>query len=158
MGAFPQLECKPKVLIADDEHLIADTLAAILNQNGFEAVAVYCGHDAVRTAEQWQPDLLLSDVVMPGMDGIEAATRIRCAAPVCRVLLISGQASLGTLLDRCHASGHYFEMLSKPLHPEELIASIRRALTASAEELERRNRNALESGQGRHVPLKPASL
>jgi CheY-like chemotaxis protein len=72
---------KPKVLVADDERVIANTLNIILNQSGFEATAVYSGEEAVQTAKTLQPDVLISDVVMPGGHGIYAAIEIRKILP-----------------------------------------------------------------------------
>ena len=66
-------ESKPKVLIADDERVIADTLAAILNHGGFEARAVYSCPEALEIARTFSPDMLIADVIMAGMNGIEAA-------------------------------------------------------------------------------------
>ena len=71
---------KPRVLVVDDERVIADTLAIILNQNGFDASAVYTGTAAVDRARETKPDLIISDVIMPDMNGIEAAIRIRTGA------------------------------------------------------------------------------
>ena len=64
---------KSKVLVADDEQVIANTLAIILNQAGFEARAVYSGEKAIEALDSFEPDMLISDVIMPGMTGIEAA-------------------------------------------------------------------------------------
>ena len=77
---------KPKVLVADDERVIADTLAIILNQSGFQATAVYSGEKAVETAKTLQPDMVISDVIMTDLNGIDAAIKIRTmlpCAPVC---------------------------------------------------------------------------
>src|SRR5262249_60148490 len=82
---------KPVVLVVDDERVIADTLATILNQNGFEASAVYTGTDAVERAVASRPDLVISDVIMPDMNGIEAAIKIRQVLPGCKILLFSGR-------------------------------------------------------------------
>ena len=68
---------KPRVLVADDEQVIANTLAIILNQAGFEARAVYSGEKAIEALEEFQPDMLISDVIMTGMTGIEAEMCIR---------------------------------------------------------------------------------
>ena len=67
---------KPRVLVVDDERVIADTLAIILNQNGFDASAVYTGTAAVDRARETKPDLIISDVIMPDMNGIELLTRL----------------------------------------------------------------------------------
>jgi CheY-like chemotaxis protein len=105
----------------DDEQIIANTLALILNRNGFEAQAVYNAMDAIEAAQQLSPDVLISDVVMEGMTGIEAAIRISELVPHCKIILFSGQASTADLLQRAQASGHCFELLPKPVHPRTLL-------------------------------------
>ena len=116
---------KPKVLVVDDERVIADTLAIILNQSGFDASAVYTGTDAVETARKNEPDLIISDVIMPDMNGIEAAIRIREILPGCKILLFSGQAATADLLEKARLDGHEFEILAKPVHPQDLLAKLR---------------------------------
>lgn len=116
---------KPRVIVADDEHVIADTLAYILNQAGFEATAVYTGKEAVDLAHDLNPDLLVTDVIMPDMNGIEAAIHIRQFLPSCKVLLFSGQAATAGLLEEARARGYEFEILSKPVHPQDLVAKLR---------------------------------
>jgi len=116
---------KRKVLVVDDEHVIADTLAIILNKNGFEASAVYTGLDAVALARKLRPDLIISDVIMPDMNGVEAATAIRQFLPGCKILLFSGQASTADLLADARVQGNQFEVLAKPVHPKDLLAKIR---------------------------------
>ncbi|HKD45759.1 MAG TPA: response regulator [Candidatus Angelobacter sp.] len=115
---------KPRVLVVDDERVIADTLAIILNQNGFEATAVYTGSAAVERARASQPDLVISDVIMPDMNGIEAAIQIRQMLPKCKILLFSGQAATADLLEKARAQGHEFEILAKPVHPQDLLAKL----------------------------------
>jgi CheY-like chemotaxis protein len=114
-----------KVLVADDEQIIANTLAIILNQTGFEARAVYSGEEALMMAESFQPDLLISDVVMTGITGIEAAIELRTQLPFCRILLFSGQAATADLLEKARAQNHDFEILAKPVHPADLLAKLR---------------------------------
>jgi len=116
---------RTRVLIADDERIIADTLGLILNQNGFEAATVYSGQKAVETAVQFRPQVFLADVVMPGMSGIEAAIQISAILPGCRVLLLSGQAATSDLLRDARVRGHDFEILLKPVHPTQLIDRLR---------------------------------
>jgi CheY-like chemotaxis protein len=76
-----------KVLVADDEHAIADTLAVILTKAGFETQAVYSGEAAVEMAEHFRPNMLISDVEMTGISGIEAAIKIGAILPDCKILL-----------------------------------------------------------------------
>jgi len=116
---------KPRVLIADDEQVIANTLAIILNQSGFEARAVYSGESAIETLDTFQPNMLISDVIMAGMTGIEAAIKIRSRLPQCKILLFSGQAATADLLEKAREQGHEIEILAKPVHPTDLLAKLR---------------------------------
>src|SRR5512142_1168691 len=116
---------KPKVLVVDDERVIADTLAIILNQHGYDASAVYTGYGAVERARAVRPDLIISDVIMPDMNGIEAAIQIRHFLPNCKILLFSGQAATADLLESARQRGHEFEVLAKPVHPADLLAKLR---------------------------------
>ena len=116
---------KPRVLIADDEQVIANTLAIILNQSGFEARAVYSGESAIEALETFQPNMLISDVIMAGMTGIEAAIKVRSRLPQCKILLFSGQAATADLLEKAREQGHEFEILAKPVHPTDLLAKLR---------------------------------
>ena len=116
---------KRRVLVVDDEHVIADTLAIILNQAGFDASAVYSGSDAVASARSTAPDLVITDVFMPDLNGIQAAIQIRSFLPSCKILLFSGQAATADLLENARAQGHEFEILAKPVHPQDLLAKLR---------------------------------
>jgi len=116
---------KPRVLVADDEQVIANTLAIILNQAGFEARAVFSGEKAVEALDTFRPDMLISDVIMTDLNGIDAAIKIRSLLPACKILLFSGQAATADLLDRARNQGHEFEILAKPVHPQDLLAKLR---------------------------------
>ena len=116
---------KRKVLVADDERVIADSLAMILNQSGYDARAVYSGEKALELAETFRPDMLISDVIMADLNGIEAAIRIRALHPGIKVLLFSGQAATADLLEKARAKGYEFDILAKPVHPQDLLARLR---------------------------------
>jgi len=125
---------KPKVLISDDEHLIADTLALILNKDGFETRAVYTSKNALQTATEFRPDMLISDVMMAGVNGIDAAIQIRSLLPEIRVFLLSGQTATEEMLARATAQNPGFEVMVKPVHPRVLLEKLRAATaTASAQ-------------------------
>ncbi len=113
------------VLVVDDEHVIADTLVLILTHAGFDAVAAYSGREAVYRAVQLKPDLIITDVVMPDLNGIDASIAIKSFLPQCKILLFSGQANTANLLRQSRRSGHNFELLAKPLPPTALIAKLR---------------------------------
>lgn len=110
-----------RILVVDDEIIIADSLATILNRSGFQAEAVYSGESAIEKAQTSVPDALICDVILRGMTGIEAAVRITNMLPDCRVILFSGQAATINLLERAKADGHKFEIISKPVHPQVLL-------------------------------------
>ncbi len=126
MSEIAAIPSKPRVLVADDEQVIANTLAIILNQAGFEARAVYSGEKAIETLNTFVPDMLISDVIMTGMTGIETAIATRAKHPSCKILLFSGQAATADLLEKARAQGHEFEILAKPVHPTDLLAKLRR--------------------------------
>ncbi len=115
---------KPVVLVVDDEAVIADTLAVILSQHGFATMVAYDGTAALDIAKTIPPDLLLTDVVMPGMSGVDLAIAIRQSLPNCKVLLFSGQAATVDLLAAAGEAGRDFTVLSKPLHPKDLLARL----------------------------------
>jgi CheY-like chemotaxis protein len=125
-------QTKPRVLIADDEEVIANTLAMILSQSGFDAHAVYSGEKALEMVESLKPDILISDVIMSGISGIQTAIRVRAILPSCKVLLFSGQAATANLLEEARAQGYEFELLTKPVHPADLLARIRTAAPQNA--------------------------
>jgi CheY-like chemotaxis protein len=118
-------EIRPVVLVVDDERVIADTLSIILTKNGFAVLTAYSAESALELVEVVPPDLLLSDVMMgPGMDGTELAIQVVTAFPECKVLLFSGHAATRDLLEKVGESGHHFTLLTKPLHPSDLLARI----------------------------------
>ena len=122
---MPENAQKSKVLVADDERVIADTLAMILNQSGFQARVAYTGEKALELAAEFQPDMLISDVIMAGLNGIDAAIAIRQVLPNCRILLISGVGHTTDLLAIAAAKGHVFDILAKPVHPTILLEQMR---------------------------------
>jgi CheY-like chemotaxis protein len=107
--------------VVDDERIIATTLAEILEYQGYETLAVFDGKSAIEAARTFKPDCLLSDVVMPGMNGIEAAIRILEFLPNCKVLFLSGQAHSLDLLESARARGYNFDIVNKPIFPTELL-------------------------------------
>lgn len=115
---------RPSVLVVDDESAIADTLAEILTRSGYAARATYDASAALEIALLSPPELLVTDVVLPGMSGIELAITIRRIFPDCKILLFSGQASTEDLLAAARRDGHQFTLLSKPLHPLDLLARV----------------------------------
>lgn len=113
-----------RIFVVDDERCIADTLAAILSKAGYEASAFYNASTALQEVYSCAPELVISDVDMPGMNGIEMAVCIRENCRGCKVLLFSGWATSQDLLQAAGAQGYHFELLAKPIHPRDLLAHI----------------------------------
>jgi CheY-like chemotaxis protein len=116
---------KPTVLVVDDERLIADTMAEILKRSGFRAQCAYDGQSALALAIQLNPDYVLTDVVMPKMNGVQLAIAIRKALPDTEILLLSGQAGVTEILERARLEGYSFELIPKPVHPEKLLQRLK---------------------------------
>jgi CheY-like chemotaxis protein len=117
----------PVVLVVDDERAIADSLVTILNRSGYAAEAAYDGKSALEMALLVPPELLLADVAMPGMGGIELAIAVQRAVPDCRVLLLSEQAATSDLLPHVRSAGQdEFNFLTKPVHADVLLAETSR--------------------------------
>lgn len=116
---------KPVVMVVDDEPLIRETILEILREEGFEPIGISDGAAGLTWAERIQPDIILADVIMPGMNGIDMAIAVRKKLPRCRIILFSGQASASNLVERARAQGHHFELFPKPIKPDELLASLR---------------------------------
>jgi CheY-like chemotaxis protein len=112
---------RPKVLVVDDEKLIVDTLVEILSRAGFDVAAAYDGWGAVEAASHFRPDYLLSDVLMPRMNGVELAIAIRKMHPATKILLFSGQAGISDILLSGRQQGLKFELIPKPIHPLKLV-------------------------------------
>jgi DNA-binding response OmpR family regulator len=124
---------RPVVLVVDDESTIADTLTAILKQRGYAAIPAYDAESALESALLIPPELLISDVFLPGMSGIELAVTMQRVFPDCKVLLFSGQASSSDLLASANNGGHRFSLLTKPIHPTELLAQVADAFRSRPE-------------------------
>ncbi|MGO9432791.1 MAG: response regulator [Terracidiphilus sp.] len=119
-------EARPRILVVDDERLLADTTAAILRHAGFDARIAYDGFAALEVAGSLRPDYILTDIMMPAMNGVELAIAISKMYPVTKVLLFSGQAGISEILEQSKAQGFEFPLLAKPVHPANLIDCLRK--------------------------------
>jgi DNA-binding NtrC family response regulator len=123
--SFVTTQGTPLIFIVDDEWIIAQTLAIILQHSGFSARFFNNPLEALSAAKLTAPDLLISDVVMPQLSGTDLAIQMKELCPLCNVLLFSGQAQTANLLMKAREQGHNFELLSKPIHPDDLLRNIR---------------------------------
>ena len=122
---------KPRIFIVDDERAIASTLALILQSQGFDATHFTEPEKALDAARTEDVDLLVSDLGMPGMSGVELSMQLRAICPRCKVLLMSGQAPAPVVPDDFRGEGFSFELLSKPAHPAAVLKKIRGLLGTS---------------------------
>jgi CheY-like chemotaxis protein len=116
---------RPRILVVDDEKLIADTIAEILEVAGFHVAVAYDGWSALEISTRFQPEYLLSDVLMPRMNGVDLAIAIQKIYPAARILLLSGQAGISEILLSGQKQGFEFELVAKPIHPLKLIERLK---------------------------------
>ena len=120
-----------RVLLVDDERTVADTLAMIFFEKGYDSRAVYSAEHALEMVEEWPPDLAILDVVLPKMHGIDLALQLTQRSLNCRILLLSGQAVTDDLLAEAKMNGLTFTVLAKPIHPVLLLNKASEALTSN---------------------------
>ncbi len=113
-----------RVSVVDDEVLIASSFAMVLCTLGFDASFFTEPLQAIQAARYYAPDLLISEVSMRVLSGIELAIKVQRQCPNCKVLLLSGQPDITDLLTTSRANGHTFEVLPKPIHPTALLREI----------------------------------
>lgn len=125
-----------RILVVDDERFIAETLRLILEVHGYIAQSALSGIQAVELAQEFRPDLLLSDVMMPGMNGFEAGVQIKRRCPDCVLLFFSGHTAnpeFSLIREDLKKEGYPFEVLEKPLDPELLLDRIKELLGEDTE-------------------------
>ena len=122
------------ILVVDDERPLADMLVEMLALIGRRAMAVYSAEEAMEVLHKQEPALIVSDVVMPGADGVELAIQARRLWPEVKILLISGNAATQEIVDSAHAQGHTFELLAKPVPPKDLLLKIAGMLSGELNE------------------------
>ena len=118
---MPIQKCKRRILIVDDEISICETLALIFRMQHYEVRMAYSAESAIETLAEWRPDLVILDVMLPGMNGIDLAIVVKANYTSCQVILFSGHANTARLLEEAGSKGHQFEVLSKPVHPSVML-------------------------------------
>ncbi len=128
--AAEMVDDRPMILVVDDEPLVADTLAMILTHAGYRAVRAYDARTALEMASVRPPDLLISDVAMPEMNGVELALGMVSMVPDCKVVLFSGHARSVDLM-RIYDAGYEFPLMAKPMHPSEMLGQVAKSLSCA---------------------------
>ncbi len=116
----------PAVLIVDDETTIIESLSGILSDDGFEVIHAFNGYEALKKIETESPDIVLLDIWMPGMDGIETLREIKLKFPNIPVVMITGHGSIESAVDATKSGA--FDFLEKPLSIDKVMVTINNAL------------------------------
>ncbi len=124
----------PEILVVDDERSILESLRDILEDEGYEVKCVETGEEALRLLEEEPPDLVLLDVWLPGMDGLEVLSRIRKRYPALPVVIISGHGTIEMAVKAVKLGA--FDFLEKPLSYDRVVVSVENALRFKALEEE----------------------
>jgi CheY-like chemotaxis protein len=120
------LELSSRILVVEDEAVVLHTLQLILKQHGYEVRGARDGAEALAIASTFAPNILLCDINLPDMDGIQISLEIKRALPSCRVVLLSGEITSAELLEEADRKGHRFEVLVKPTEPQQLLRVLSR--------------------------------
>jgi DNA-binding NtrC family response regulator len=121
-----------RVLLVDDEREFAATLAERLNLRGIQAQVVNCGADALQTIAHDTPQIVILDLMMPGMNGLDVLKHIKSDYPDVQVIVLTGMGSSKDGLEGMRLGA--FDFMMKPLQIEELIQKIRDAFSVRARE------------------------
>jgi DNA-binding NtrC family response regulator len=124
------LECV-HVLVVDDEVAIADSLAGILRNHGFDARSEYSARGAALAAERFKPDVLITDIVMPGISGVDLAEWFTKAHPACRIILTSANLHHLDSSDLGFEHSLEIDFVPKPVHIPELLELLGRRRSAA---------------------------
>ena len=144
----------PSILIVDDEPSILKTLGGLLSDEGFEVITAPNGYEALKIIDTEPPDLVLLDIWMPGIDGIETLKEIRKGNPYIQVIIITGHGNIETAVKATKLGA--FDLIEKPLSIDKVILSINNALNFRRLEEENRylRRKTLEKNSiDGHSPL-----
>jgi two-component system response regulator HydG len=147
---------QPSVLVIDDESGILDTLRILLKKEGFEVITAQGGKAGLEAIRTSTPDIVLTDVRMPQVTGLDILQAVKDSDPMTPVILMTAQASLQSAIQAVNAGAFYY--LQKPFANDELVAILRRAcefrqIRVENKQLKQEIRRA--GGAARHVETRP---
>lgn len=119
-----QNDQRPRVFVVDDERIIATTLQMILSRNGYDATSFTSPREALNAARMRCPHLLISDVAMPGISGVELAVELRKLCRDLKVIFLSAHSRTAELLEAAGQGRDHFRIVTKPIHPSELLTIV----------------------------------
>src|SRR5437667_10438184 len=137
---------KSRILVIDDEVAIRDSLRMMLEYEGYDCVGAATGQDGLSLVEREAPDLVLLDVKMPGMDGLEVLDRLRAMNDALPVVVISGHGTISTAVEATKKGA--FDFVEKPFASERVLVILRNALDQGR--LRDENRSLQKQVEGPH--------
>jgi len=137
---------KPRILVIDDESAIRDSLRMTLEYEGYEFLGAATGQEGVALAERESPDLVLLDVKMPGMDGLEVLDRLHAMNDALPVIVVSGHGTISTAVEATKKGA--FDFIEKPFASERVLVCLRNALDQGR--LRDENRSLKKAAEVRH--------
>jgi two-component system nitrogen regulation response regulator NtrX len=137
---------KARILVIDDEAPIRDSLRMMLEYEGYEFIGAATGQEGIALAERDAPDLVLLDVKMPGMDGIEVLERLHHMNETLPVVVVSGHGTISTAVEATKKGA--FDFIEKPFASERVLVSLRNAL--DSRQLRDENRSLKKAVEVRH--------
>ena len=132
---------KQKILIVDDDKHIAELISLYMMKDGYETEEVYDGREAIRKAESFQPDLILLDLMLPGMDGYQVCTEIRKTSRMPIIMLTAKGETFDKVLGLELGADDY---IVKPFDPKELVARVKAVLRRYEPKQEEADKNLLK--------------
>jgi DNA-binding response OmpR family regulator len=121
-----------RILVVDDERMIADSLAAILRLSGYESQVAYNGLQALTAIAAFHPQLIISDIVMPELDGIGLLVEIRNSQDPPLMMLMSGNAEAAGMLKKFKISGEDVQFVTKPIPIPDMLSLVKTAVSRIA--------------------------
>src|SRR5919109_662360 len=137
---------KSRILVIDDEAAIRDSLRMTLEYEGYEFVGAATGQEGLALAEREAPDIVMLDVKMPGMDGLEVLDRLRAMYDALPVIVISGHGTVSTAFEAANKGA--FDFIEKPFATEKVLVTLRNAL--DQRQLRDENRSLKKAVEVRH--------
>jgi len=129
------MKMKQRILIVDDEQEFAESLSERLTIRGYEVATSLNGQDALEKVKGYNFDVVILDVLMPGMDGVEVLREIKKIKPLTEVIMLTGNASVESAVEGMKLGA--YDYLMKPCDTEELLSKVNKAYERKAEQEER---------------------